>query len=83
MFDNLAAKIILIMLIPNFCSGPGLQVNTIIINFFMVSRHLQLPVFPYEKGNRWGDCGNGTQAEGCGPQETFRACSDIFVGDLP
>jgi hypothetical protein len=30
-------------------------------------------------GNNWGDCGDGTSAQGCGPQETFRACSDISV----
>ena len=30
-------------------------------------------------GNNWGDCGNGTSLEGCGPQETFRACSDIAI----
>ena len=33
----------------------------------------------YVTGNRWGTCSNGTQGLGCGPQETFRACSDIGV----
>ncbi|XP_032792012.2 uncharacterized protein LOC116928978 [Daphnia magna] len=33
----------------------------------------------YVAGNRWGDCSNGTQALGCGPQETFRACSDVAI----
>ncbi|CAG7710001.1 unnamed protein product [Allacma fusca] len=33
----------------------------------------------YVAGNNWGDCGNGTQAPGCGPQETFRGCSDISI----
>jgi hypothetical protein len=33
----------------------------------------------YRAGNNWGDCGNGTKAVGCGPQETFRGCSDISI----
>merc|ERR1711972_369555 len=33
----------------------------------------------YTAGNDWGTCENGTQAVGCGPQETFRACSDIAI----
>ncbi|XP_021964180.1 uncharacterized protein LOC110859526 [Folsomia candida] len=33
----------------------------------------------YRAGNNWGDCGNGTSATGCGPQETFRGCSDIRI----
>ncbi|XP_046834456.1 uncharacterized protein LOC124431076 [Vespa crabro] len=35
----------------------------------------------YIAGNNWGDCGNGTGAIGCGPQEEFRACADIAIGD--
>ncbi|EGI60760.1 hypothetical protein G5I_11002 [Acromyrmex echinatior] len=35
----------------------------------------------YIAGNNWGDCGNGTGAVGCGPQEEFRACADIVIGD--
>ncbi|XP_076397096.1 uncharacterized protein LOC100878113 isoform X2 [Megachile rotundata] len=35
----------------------------------------------YVAGNNWGDCGNGTGAVGCGPQEEFRACADITIGD--
>ncbi|XP_012248143.2 uncharacterized protein LOC100746949 isoform X1 [Bombus impatiens] len=35
----------------------------------------------YVAGNNWGDCGNGTGAVGCGPQEEFRACADISIGD--
>ncbi|ODM92966.1 hypothetical protein Ocin01_13718 [Orchesella cincta] len=33
----------------------------------------------YRSGNNWGDCGNGSGALGCGPQETFRGCSDISI----
>ncbi|XP_057379317.1 uncharacterized protein LOC130701377 [Daphnia carinata] len=33
----------------------------------------------YVTGNRWGDCSNGTQGLGCGPQETFRACADVAI----
>ncbi|EFX81690.1 hypothetical protein DAPPUDRAFT_317372 [Daphnia pulex] len=33
----------------------------------------------YVTGNRWGRCRNGTDGLGCGPQETFRACSDVAV----
>ncbi|XP_063604974.1 uncharacterized protein LOC134780271 isoform X2 [Penaeus indicus] len=33
----------------------------------------------YVTGNHWGDCGNGTGALGCGPQEEFRACADVAV----
>lgn len=31
-------------------------------------------------GNNWGKCTNGTEQVGCGPQEEFRACSDIQIG---
>ncbi|XP_066992926.2 uncharacterized protein [Anabrus simplex] len=30
-------------------------------------------------GNSWGTCDDGTGALGCGPQETFRTCSDITI----
>lgn len=35
----------------------------------------------YIAGNNWGHCENGTEAVGCGPQEEFRACADIAVGE--
>ncbi|XP_075983959.1 uncharacterized protein LOC142981747 [Anticarsia gemmatalis] len=35
----------------------------------------------YIAGNNWGSCGNGTEAVGCGPQEEFRACADIAIGE--
>jgi len=33
----------------------------------------------YRAGNNWGDCGDGTTKPGCGPQETFRGCSDVTI----
>lgn len=37
----------------------------------------------YIAGNNWGMCEDGTGAVGCGPQEEFRACSDISIGKIP
>ncbi|XP_076274685.1 uncharacterized protein LOC143205327 [Rhynchophorus ferrugineus] len=36
----------------------------------------------YSAGNNWGVCEDGTQAVGCGPQETFRSCADIAIRPL-
>ncbi|GIY88160.1 chitin-binding type-4 domain-containing protein [Caerostris extrusa] len=36
----------------------------------------------YTAGNNWGRCDNGTSKVGCGPQETFRGCADVAVGDV-
>lgn len=33
----------------------------------------------YIAGNNWGYCRNGKGKTGCGPQEEFRACSDILI----
>lgn len=33
----------------------------------------------YTAGNNWGNCPDGSGAIGCGPQEHFRACSDIRI----
>ncbi|KAH8379369.1 hypothetical protein KR009_004444, partial [Drosophila setifemur] len=33
----------------------------------------------YVAGNNWGTCSDGNGAVGCGPQEEFRACSDIAM----
>lgn len=33
----------------------------------------------YVTGNTWGHCDNGTATVGCGPQETFKTCSDISI----
>ena len=37
----------------------------------------------YVAGNNWGQCSNGTSGLGCGPQETFRSCSDIRIVPHP
>ncbi|TRY70449.1 hypothetical protein TCAL_02381 [Tigriopus californicus] len=37
----------------------------------------------YTCGNNWGVCPDGTGALGCGPQEMFRACSDIAIEGTP
>lgn len=33
-------------------------------------------------GNNWGICPDGKGKIGCGPQETFRNCADISVGNI-
>ncbi|XP_037041216.1 uncharacterized protein LOC119077953 [Bradysia coprophila] len=33
----------------------------------------------YRAGNNWGQCPDGSGALGCGPQETFRGCSDVTI----
>ncbi|XP_055849881.1 uncharacterized protein LOC129914585 [Episyrphus balteatus] len=33
----------------------------------------------YQGGNNWGYCEDGSGAKGCGPQETFKGCSDISI----
>ncbi|CAH0551843.1 unnamed protein product [Brassicogethes aeneus] len=33
----------------------------------------------YHTGNSWGVCEDGSGADGCGPQEVFRSCSDIAI----
>ncbi|XP_055602088.1 uncharacterized protein LOC129750917 [Uranotaenia lowii] len=35
----------------------------------------------YIAGNNWGTCPDGSGAVGCGPQEEFRACADVTVGE--
>jgi len=35
----------------------------------------------YIAGNNWGTCEDGTGAVGCGPQEEFRACADVAIGE--
>ena len=32
-------------------------------------------------GNSWGVDENGTGCVGCGPQEQFRGCADVAIGD--
>ncbi|KAF7993704.1 hypothetical protein HCN44_010299 [Aphidius gifuensis] len=62
--------------------GPG---NRIFEGYFKLPDDLTCAqcVFQwkYIAGNNWGDCGNNTSAVGCGPQEEFRACADIAIGD--
>merc|ERR1712098_674476 len=36
----------------------------------------------YVAANNWGVCEDGTGKVGCGPQEEFRACSDISITDI-
>jgi len=33
----------------------------------------------YRAGNNYGTCPDGSQALGCGPQETFRGCADVVI----
>lgn len=35
----------------------------------------------YIAGNNWGTCPDGSGAVGCGPQEEFRACADVAIGE--
>ena len=35
----------------------------------------------YVAGNNWGMCPDGNGAVGCGPQEEFRSCADIALGE--
>ena len=35
----------------------------------------------YVAANNWGVCSDGTGKVGCGPQEEFRACSDVSIHD--
>nr|CAD7397917.1 unnamed protein product [Timema cristinae] len=44
-----------------------------------VSCELCVLQWTYTAGNSWGTCSNGTSGIGCGPQETFKTCSDITI----
>ncbi|KAH8028126.1 hypothetical protein HPB51_013173 [Rhipicephalus microplus] len=35
----------------------------------------------WRSANNWGDCGNGKMGLGCGPQETYRNCADVAIGN--
>ncbi|KAK5648476.1 hypothetical protein RI129_003368 [Pyrocoelia pectoralis] len=62
------------------------QVNSDVFN---ITNLIQLPKdlvcdrcvlrWHYRTGNHWGQCEDGSGAVGCGPQETFRSCSDIAI----
>lgn len=48
------------------------------------TRFLQCIIqWTYVAGNNWGICEDGTSGNGCGPQETFRGCSDIAITPNP
>ncbi len=49
----------------------------------MPSVRLHCSLYPFSKGNNWGTCDDGTSGMGCGPQETFRSCSDIQIEPHP
>ncbi|XP_018494312.1 uncharacterized protein LOC100903407 [Galendromus occidentalis] len=36
----------------------------------------------WRSANNWGTCEDGSQATGCGPQETYRNCADVAIGSL-
>jgi len=65
---------------PNYYPGPG---NKVFEMIYQLPKGLTCTqcVFQwrYFAANNWGECGNGTGAVGCGPQEEFRACSDIAI----
>jgi len=54
----------------------------LIISSHRVSCEQCILQWTYTAGNNWGVCANGTGDLGCGPQETFRACSDIRIKSL-
>lgn len=57
------------------------------INLFNINVRLPADVkcehcvlrWTYITGNGWGICEDGSGALGCGPQETFKGCSDIAI----
>ncbi|XP_049536621.1 uncharacterized protein LOC125951690 [Anopheles darlingi] len=46
----------------------------------LVCRHCVFR-WTYVAGNNWGYCSDGTGKLGCGPQETFKTCSDVRIVD--
>ncbi|XP_046612093.1 uncharacterized protein LOC124301279 [Neodiprion virginianus] len=59
-------------------SGPGLVEVNYRLPARMTCEQCVLQ-WRYVAGNNWGDCGDGTGALGCGPQEEYRACADITI----
>lgn len=61
----------------------------ILIGVFIFRYQVRLPPYitctqcvlqwTYFTGNQWGECTNGTQAQGCGKSETFRNCADVAI----
>lgn len=62
-------------------SATGLYNTTLRLPKGQACKHCVLR-WTYHTGNSWGDCGDGTGALGCGPQENFRACSDVMIFPL-
>jgi len=64
----------------NYYPGPG---NKVFEMWFQLPKDLTCKqcVFQwrYLAANNWGVCKNGTGKVGCGPQEEFRACSDVTI----
>ncbi|KAL6419661.1 hypothetical protein ACFW04_013642 [Cataglyphis niger] len=59
-------------------SGPKEYVIKLILPKDLTCEHCVLR-WNYRTGNTWGTCENGKQGMGCGPQETFRSCSDVSI----
>lgn len=68
---------------PNYYPGPG---NRVFETMYKLPDSLTCTqcVFQwkYIAANNWGTCSNGTGKVGCGPQEEFRACSDVVVTEV-
>jgi len=64
----------------HYYPGPG---NKVFEMWFQLPKDLTCKqcVFQwrYVAANNWGTCKNGTGKVGCGPQEEFRACSDVTI----
>ncbi|KAJ8934908.1 hypothetical protein NQ314_013114 [Rhamnusium bicolor] len=67
----------------------GSAAYSVASNDYKVINQVQLPAgltcercvlrWHYKTGNSWGVCEDGTGALGCGNQEVFRSCADIFI----
>lgn len=73
--------------IPLLLADGSSQYN-VTANEFNIINKIQLPEetcercvlrWQYVAGNNWGTCDDGSSGLGCGPQETFRSCSDIVI----
>lgn len=51
------------------------------IAFFLIEFYFYHSILFIWEANNWGTCSDGTEAVGCGPQETYRNCADITVGN--
>ena len=54
------------------------RINSLFLNFYY-NPNIYKFQWTYVTGNRWGICSNGMKGLACGPQETFRACSDVGI----